>query len=188
MSFAKSSHRYYYVAFALSSCNQNLTKQNDDRCIVPCWIKLLLFRLDGGVDVNVTPTWCEDSLDTATTNDENYDPFSQLENDDEVLEHISDAKVVVRTISSFLILSILYTLLDLIVSMGIWSASNVGTPTDPKSRDDIMRSLIWIKVTFINLLLACTFGAGIAFVVYGRRHNYGCGADNHGGAEVFEVS
>lgn len=158
-------------------------------CITPCWIRLFLFRIDGGVDINGVPTWCEDSMDTATTNEvEYYDPLSQIEYDDEVIEHIANYEVVVRTISCFLFLSMLYTFLDLIVSMSIWSASNLGTPTDLKARDDIMRSLIWIKVTFVNLLLACTFAAGIVFVVYGRQHNYGCGVENDQGIEAFEVS
>lgn len=71
--------------------------------------------------------------------------------------------------------------------MSVWSAANLGTPTDPKARDDIMRSLIWIKVIFINLLLMCTFAAGIAFVAYGRQHNYGCGLENDDATAVFEV-
>jgi hypothetical protein len=102
---------------------------------------------------------------------EDYNPLTQLEYDDEVLQNIDDYQVVILSVSTFLMLSIIYTFLDLIVSLSVWSAASVGTPTDPKGRDTIMTSLIWIKVAFINLLLMCTFAAGIAFVVYGRWHN-----------------
>ena len=159
------------------------------RCITPCWIRLFLFRLDGGVDLNGKPTWCEDSLANTSTNSvEDYDPLTQLEYDDEVLQNIDDYQVVILSVSTFLMLSIIYTFLDLIVSLSVWSAASVATPTDPKGRDTIMTSLIWIKVAFINLLLMCTFAAGIAFVVYGRWHNYGCGAENDEGTAIFEVS
>lgn len=160
-----------------------------NRCITPCWIGLFLYRLEGGVDINGKPTWCEDSFDTDTTSGEDhYDPLSQLEYDDEILRYHDDYEVVVLSLTSFLLLSILYTFLDVFVGMGIWSAAGIGTPTDPKKRDNIMRSLIWVKVTFINLLLMGTFTAGILFVVYGRQHNYGCGVDSDIGTSIFEVS
>ena len=63
--------------------------------------------------------------------------------------------------ASFLILSIVYTVLDLTFSLGIVSAANVGTPTDSGVRDGIMRTLLWVKVTFINLILFGAFSAGI---------------------------
>eukprot|EP00956_Cyclotella_meneghiniana_P012160 scaffold17264_cov61-Cyclotella_meneghiniana.AAC.2 len=128
-------------------------------CGIPCWIKLFLFRLDGGVDVNGKPEYCEDALDTTAA--EYYNPLSQLEEDDEVLEYIDQYEVVTTTMASFLILSIFYTVLDLTFSMGIVSAANVGTPTDSGVRDGIMRTLLWVKVTFINLILLGAFSAGI---------------------------
>lgn len=81
--------------------------------------------------------------------------------DDEVLEYIDEYEVVARTMASFLILSIVYTVLDLTFAMGIISAENVGTPTDSGVRDGIMRTLLWLKVTIINLILFGAFSAGI---------------------------
>lgn len=167
---------YKYLFYGLKLC----------RCIIPCWIWLFLFRLNGGVDLNGKPTWCEDSLEADSM--EEYDPLSELEYDDEILQNIDDSETVILSVTIFLLLSILYTFLDLILSLSVWSACSVGTPTDPKGRDTIMTSLVWIKVAFINLLLMCVFVAGVLFVVYGRLHNYGCGVENDEATALFEVS
>ena len=68
----------------------------------------------------------------------------------------------------------------------IWSAASVGTPTQPRGRDNALRSLIWIKVIFMNALLVVVVGSGLHFVAKGRRTNYGCGEDSTDAVETFE--
>ena len=87
----------------------------------------------------------------------------------------------------FIIASVLYSIIDIALSMATWSAASVGTPTEPRGRDKALRSVIWIKIVFMNLLLVGVLGSGIYLVAHGRRTNYGC---DEGDDKVrdFEVS
>ncbi len=91
--------------------------------------------------------------------------------------------------SFYLTVTVIYTLLDIVLSLATWSAASVGTPTEPRGRDKVLRTLIWIKITFMNVLLLVVLASGIFFVAEGRRTNYGCGEVNDGNSvEYFEVT
>ena len=103
-------------------------------------------------------------------------------------ERISET--LVDELTLFLGISVVYTLLDFVLSLALWSAASVGTPTEPRGRDGALRGLIWSKITFMNLLLAVALAGGIWFVNEGRNTNYGCGGEEEYEAitERFEQS
>lgn len=134
-----------------------------------------------------------DSLDSTSFEiDDLADLLTEI--DDKVVESIESSQTVIIPFTTFLSLSIIYTFFDFLLSLSTWSAASIGTPTNPVGehskldREKLLRTLIWIKISIMNILLICTFSIGVAVVVFGRKHNYGCGADNHHGIDVFENS
>lgn len=168
------------------------------RCIVPFWVKLYLFRLKGRnfVDPDGTPSWCITEADplqiiavqSISNNDTDSDSSNPIENGDS-LSFSDDSKLMIIAFTYFLVISFLYNVIDIALSMAIWSAASVGTPTEPRGRDKALRSIIWLKVICMNLLLAFVLGSGIYLVAHGRKTNYGCGGDaNNEKVQYFEVS
>ena len=87
----------------------------------------------------------------------------------------------------YLVVSLIFTLSDIIISLAAWNAASVGTPCESTERDKALRPLFWIKMTFMNCLLAVVLASGIYFVAEGRRTNYGCD-DAEGVIDGVEVS
>jgi len=92
-------------------------------------------------------------------------------------------KDMVIPFTFYLIVSVIYTVVDIALSLGIWSAAGVGTPTEPRGRDQALRTIIWLKLIFMNFLLIIVLASGLYFVAEGRRTNYGCGVDHNNNAQ-----
>lgn len=116
------------------------------------------------------PSWCVDD-------DEPLKAVFAIGNSSAIgyWEGAPPGEIIVSPFAFYLYISVVYTILDIALSLAIWSAASVGTPTQPRGRDVALRSLIWIKITFMNLLLIAVLASGIYFVHVGRRTNYGCG-------------
>jgi hypothetical protein len=111
-----------------------------------------------------------------------------LSPDEEETSVALERSIDTSRITFFLFISALYTVLDIILSLATWSAASVGTPTEPRGRDASLRWLIWIRVGFMNLLLAVALTSGILFVNKARGSNYGCGNVGVDATYNFEVS
>lgn len=68
-------------------------------------------------------------------------------------------------------------LIDIAWMFALWSASSVGTPTQPKGRDKYLRPLIIFKLCIINLFPIILVGWGIYKTFHSRYNNFGCGQD-----------
>mmetsp|Transcript_25683 Transcript_25683/g.55250 ORF Transcript_25683/g.55250 Transcript_25683/m.55250 type:complete len:661 (-) Transcript_25683:16-1998(-) len=147
-------------------------------CIIPFWIRLFLFRLHGRsfVAPNGYPSWCQDDLEPIDTINSLYGNSSV--SDEERNMSSGPYNYMVIPLTFYLSVSVLYTVLDIALSLAIWSASSVGTPTEPRGRDKVLPPLIWTKTVFMNFLLVVVLTSGIYFVSEGRRTNYGCGEDD----------
>jgi hypothetical protein len=126
------------------------------------------------------PSWCRyDQIDPWTL-------YFTLDGDQlEILEtgyqNVGDVshgehhvKQMVIPFSLYLIISLLYNALDIILSLAIWNAAAIGTPVEPRGREKALVSMVWIKITFMNLLLLAVLGSGIFLTYTGREYNYGC--------------
>lgn len=152
------------------------------------------------VGPNGQPSWCSnDVIDPlnaiflSTTNSINNTITDQIiidENGSQTWQNISyeatkDGQThgaprdMVIPFTFYLIVSVIYTVVDVVLSLGIWSAASVGTPTEPRGRDQALRTIIWIKLIFMNFLLIIVLASGLYFVAEGRRTNYGCGSVDH---------
>jgi len=110
--------------------------------------------------------------------------WHSLEDQDSNLNEAS--KSIIVSFTFYLAISLIYNVLDIALSLAIWSATSVGTPTEPRGRDTALRSLIWVKFIFMNLLLVIVLGSGIYLVAEGRRTNYGCGEEGDDMVHHFE--
>lgn len=97
-------------------------------------------------------------------------------------------KEMIVPFTFFILISCFYNLIDIALSMAIWSAAVVGTPCEPRGRTKALHTVVWIKITFMNILLMIVLGGGIYMVEHGRRSNYGCGHDSDDKVQHFEVS
>ena len=146
------------------------------------------------VGPNGQPSWCVDVnpinlittqvkfIDSAFANGTSH----SLEDQDNYLNEAS--KNIIISFTFYLAISLIYNVLDIALSLAIWSATSVGTPTEPRGRDTALRSLIWVKFVIMNLLLVIVLGSGIYLVAEGRRTNYGCGEEGDDMVHHFEVS
>ena len=135
------------------------------------------------------PSWCNDVVDPITAI---Y--ISTTNIDDTIVEGIGSEwrdnkgkKAMVLPLTFYLIVSVIYNALDIALSMGIWSAASVGTPTHDNGRTKALRTIIWIKLLFMNCLLVLVLTSGIYLIAEGRRTNYGCG-EGDDIVETFEGS
>lgn len=126
------------------------------------------------------PSWCINPIHTYLSTDDDSLSY-QI---DEATRH---GKKMIIPFSFYLIISILYTFLDMSLSLAIWSAASVGTPTEPRGRDQVIRTLIWFKMIAMNIILLGVFGSGIYLISQGRKYNYGCGPDREDVQVAFEV-
>ena len=85
---------------------------------------------------------------------------------------------IIISISSYLIITAVYNVVDVTLSLAVWSAASVGTPIEPRGRDGALRSLFFVKIVVMNFLLCCILASGVFFVAIGRSHNYGCEIEN----------
>lgn len=109
----------------------------------------------------------------------------------EKMSGVHAPKDMIIPFTFYLIVSVVYTVIDIALMMGAWSAASIGTPTEPRGRDKALRTIIWIKIIFMNILLITVISSGIYFVAEGRRTNYGCGAiqlQHDVGVDKFEGS
>lgn len=156
-------------------------------CILPFCVKLFLFRLSGWdfIGPSGEPSWCIDSLDALPLQ------FQTLNTSDPINEvhgEVDHGKAMFIPFSLYLVASLLYTFLDMTLSLAMWSAASLGTPTDPRGRESILRYLLYAKIIFMNMLLLLLLGSGIFLVHDGRKYNYGCGSDRESVIETFEGS
>eukprot|EP01082_Thalassiosira_pseudonana_P012367 g11283.t1 g11283 contig5:520994-523971(-) len=106
----------------------------------------------------------------------------------EVHGEVDHGKAMFIPFSLYLVASLFYTFLDMALSLAMWSAASLGTPTDPRGRESILRYLLYAKIIFMNMLLLLLLGSGIFLVHDGRKYNYGCGSDRESVIETFEGS
>lgn len=167
------------------------------RCILPFWVKLFLYRLYGHefIGPNGQPSWCIDPILTvvfSTDTDRNLQKDSNFTIDDVIQEdrrNTSDyGKSMMIPFSIYLIISLIYTIIDMALSFAIWSAASVGTPTEPRGRNQALKSLIFVKIVCMNLILVFVLGSGIYMINMGRKYNYGCGPEMEDMQNQFEVS
>jgi len=152
-------------------------------CILPFWVKLYLYRFHGQnlIGPDDIPSWCLNPLEAYAFSTEEIKDTHQ----ENAMKFTTSMLV---PFALFLIVSLIYTFLDMGLSLAIWSAASVGTPTEPKGRDKALRSLILIKVVFMNLMIFLVLASGIYLVMAGRKYNYGCGMINDNMVEEFESS
>jgi len=75
---------------------------------------------------------------------------------------------------AYIFLSLAYTLVDLGLLGAIWSASGIGTPTEPLGRILFLRPLLRFKVVAMNVVLLAVVLAGVLMVHYNRLDDWGC--------------
>lgn len=75
----------------------------------------------------------------------------------------------------FTALACIYMLIDIAWMFALWSASSVGTPTQPKGRDKYLRPLIIFKLGIINVFPIILVVWGIYKTYMNRMNNFGCG-------------
>ena len=54
------------------------------------------------------------------------------------------------SISSYLIITGVYNVVDVALSLAIWSAASVGTPIEPRGRDVALRGLFMAKIVLMS--------------------------------------
>ena len=155
-------------------------------CTLPVWVLIFQVRLSGTeMMINDQPFWCRSSeeVDLWTLyvsppveqlqNVVNGTSFGPIEEDiDDVTKH--QLRSMVIPFSLYLTVSLLYNILDMVLSLAMWNAAAIGTPVEPRGRERALVSMIWIKMTFLNLLLFTVLGSGIYLTHAGRVYNYGC--------------
>ncbi len=115
---------------------------------------------------------------------------SSLNVDEELLDEATKHQLpsMVIPFSLYLIVSLLYNILDIVLSLAIWNAAAMGTPVEPRGREKALVSMLWIKITFMNLLLLTVLSSGVYLTQSGRMFNYGCSSLNNQAVEDFESS
>ncbi|KAL7542003.1 hypothetical protein ACHAXR_011417, partial [Thalassiosira sp. AJA248-18] len=142
--------------------------------------------------MEVVPSWCADieadPLQVIAIQSYSNGTWIEYQGDLSGGDLNKVSKNMIISFSTFIIVSLLYGVLDIALSTAIWSAASVGTPTEPRGRDKALRSLIWIKIVFMNLLLVIVLGSGIYLIADGRKSNYGCGGEDSDEVHKFESS
>lgn len=139
------------------------------------------------VGLNGQPSWC--AQDPVPVNDivlsfgTDDEPYQQ-----KITDRNSNFTEMMTPFLLYLVVSLIFTLSDIIISLAAWNAASVGTPCESTGRDKALRPLFWIKMTFMNCLLAVVLASGIYFVAEGRRTNYGCEDGDQDVIDRFEVS
>lgn len=150
-------------------------------CLLPFWVKLFLIRLNGQslVGPSGEPSWCHTGdqplkllLFNYSSSDESVAVSVGADEEEEHATTVTGEMMI--SISSYLIITAVYNVVDVTLSLAVWSAASVGTPIEPRGRDVALRSLFFVKIVLMNLLLCCILASGLFFVAVGRSHNYGC--------------
>jgi hypothetical protein len=69
---------------------------------------------------------------------------------------------------------VVYFCVDVAWMCFLWTATSIGTPTEPRRRNIFVRQLIIAKIFPLSLFPFCLFIAGILRVHIERRDHYGC--------------
>ena len=76
----------------------------------------------------------------------------------------------------FVAIASFYTLFDFAWLLAVWSiACSVGTPTDPKGRDEKLRGLLILRIFAGNLIPLGLVIYALVYVTLRRSNNFGCG-------------
>ena len=169
-------------------------------CTIPIWVKIFEYRLHGEklYDSGGRPTWCRDVeidpwglyMSPTSINSQTWVAASSVTNDgadvDDVMKH--QMRQMVVPFSLYLTVSLLYNILDIILSLAVWNAAAIGTPVEPGKREPTLVSMVWIKIAFMNLLLLTVLSSGIYLTHAGRQYNYGCSPRNANAIKHYESS
>src|SRR5210317_1255448 len=149
-------------------------------CTIPIWVKIFEYRLHGEklYDSGGRPTWCRDVeidpwglyMSPASINSQMWVDASSMT--DDVMKH--QMRQMMVPFSLYLTVSLLYNILDIILSLAVWNAAAIGTPVEPGKREPTLVSMVWIKIAFMNLLLLTVLSSGVYLTHAGRQYNYGC--------------
>ena len=163
-------------------------------CVIPVWVMIFEFRLSGGTLMpDDQPFWCRsDEIDLWSLH---VSPPTELPTElaeqQQLVGKIDDAtrhhiRSMIIPFSLFLIVSLLYNVLDVVLSLAIWNAAATGTPVEPRGREKALVSMFWVKMIFMNLLLLTVLYSGIYLTHSGRMFNYGCSPLSHDAVEYYE--
>lgn len=163
-------------------------------CTIPIWVKIFEYRLHGEklYDSGGRPTWCRDEeidpwglyMSPTSINSQTWVDASSVT--DDVMKH--QMRQMVVPFSLYLTVSLLYNILDIILSLAVWNAAAIGTPVEPGKREPALVSMVWIKIAFMNLLLLTVLSSGVYLTHAGRQYNYGCSPRNANAIENYESS
>mmetsp|Transcript_21209 Transcript_21209/g.42636 ORF Transcript_21209/g.42636 Transcript_21209/m.42636 type:complete len:977 (-) Transcript_21209:10-2940(-) len=133
-------------------------------CLIPLAVITLVNRFKGNdLLYNGYGRWC---------------PQYELLSDNEFISlSYEDRQKVTRPSSQYLftMLAAIFMVVDVAWMFAVWSAASVGTPTQPKGRDKILRPLIIFKMFVINFFPVALVVYGIIKTYNSRANNYGCG-------------
>ena len=134
---------------------------------MPILVRIFIKRFNGtDLLINGYGPWCP-QFELYTAND-----YLVL-----TVEHLDKKAVFTRPVFSsiFWSLACIFLVLDAAWLVIVWSAAIVGTPTQPKGRDEHQRRLILFKLLVLNAFPVALCVIGVLYVEETRRDNYGCG-------------
>ncbi len=161
-------------------------------CAIPVWVLIFQVRLSGTEMMpGGQPFWCESEEipelwalyagpPAAAAQQQVLSDSSSFNDDDDGLDDATKHQLrsMVIPFSLYLTVSLLYNILDIVLSLAIWNAAAIGTPVEPRGRDRALVSMVWAKMTVLNLLLFTVLGSGIYLTYSGRVYNYGCSSQD----------
>lgn len=136
-------------------------------CIVAAAVKFWWVQLNGvTVLVNGYAPWCI-----------NFTQFEFSYNATELLIFRSENNIQPiseRTFGIWLGCAVLYLCVDVAWMCFLWTASSIGTITEPRKRDKYVRRLILVKICALSLFPLGLLVGGIVRIHIARRDNFGC--------------
>eukprot|EP00986_Skeletonema_menzelii_P010575 scaffold5186_cov152-Skeletonema_menzelii.AAC.2 len=167
-------------------------------CNIPVWVLIFSVRLSGTeLMPGGQPFWCRsDQVDLWTlyvipaADAAQHQQVGSSFGDEDALDDETKHQLrsMIIPFSLYLSVSLLYNILDIILSLAIWNAAAIGTPVEPRGRERSLASMVWIKIIVLNLLLCTVLGSGIYLTYSGRLYNYGCSSNHKQAVEHYETS
>lgn len=135
-------------------------------CLVAASVKFWWAQLNGVyVLVNGYAPWCL-----------NYTPIDFSGDIQEILifRENNIEPITERTLGVWLGCAVIYFCVDVAWMCFLWTASSIGTITEPRNRDKFVRRLILVKIFALSLFPLLLLVGGIVRIHIARRDNFGC--------------
>ncbi|KAL9190050.1 hypothetical protein ACHAXT_007261 [Thalassiosira profunda] len=135
-------------------------------CLIPLLISILISRFNGtDLYVNGLGPWCEQ-----------YELYTDAEFLVFTVDQYEKYEITRSKFSTvFYALASIFMAMDVAWILMVWGTTAVGTPTQPKGRDEHQRKLILFKMFFLNAFPIVLIVTGCLKVNDMRLNNYGCG-------------